>query len=187
MTAGLTQVAGSARAACLLSWLLVDSAASRRAVCMQTSAHVRCCRQACTVRCVVSHTHAFACSAHKRAQVRYSCCAPSAGWLSPCRSALWNAARPGAPPEAAAAAGGHWHARWGDRCQELVWIGVDMDEAALRGMLDACLLTDDEMALGPAAWLEQFEDALPPWDTGEGGEEHGWLEEEEEEGEEGKE
>ncbi|KAF6255133.1 CobW/HypB/UreG, nucleotide-binding domain-containing protein [Scenedesmus sp. NREL 46B-D3] len=102
-------------------------------------------------------------------------------------SALWNAARPGAPPEAAAAAGGHWHARWGDRCQELVWIGVDMDEAALRGMLDTCLLTDDEMALGPAAWLEQFEDALPPWDTGEGGEEHGWLEEEEEEGEEGKE
>lgn len=42
-----------------------------------------------------------------------------------------------------------WDAVWGDRCQQLVWIGVDMDEGALRAMLDGCLLTDAEMELGP--------------------------------------
>ncbi|WIA37349.1 hypothetical protein OEZ86_014278 [Tetradesmus obliquus] len=93
-------------------------------------------------------------------------------------SALWNAARPDAFAEAAAS-GGHWHAQWGDRCQELVWIGIDMDEAALRAMLDACLLTDEEMALGPAGWLQQLQDPLPPWETGEGAEEGEWEEWEE--------
>ncbi|WIA17110.1 hypothetical protein OEZ85_014005 [Tetradesmus obliquus] len=93
-------------------------------------------------------------------------------------SALWNAARPDAFAEAAVS-GGHWHAQWGDRCQELVWIGIDMDEAALRAMLDGCLLTDEEMALGPAGWLQQLQDPLPPWETGEGAEEGEWEEWEE--------
>ena len=30
---------------------------------------------------------------------------------------------------------------------------MDMDEAALRARLDACLLTDEELAAGPAAWM----------------------------------
>ncbi|HMO64139.1 MAG TPA: all3515 family Zur-repressed PEP-CTERM protein, partial [Verrucomicrobiota bacterium] len=41
---------------------------------------------------------------------------------------------------------------WGDRRQELVVIGLGPDEPALRAMLDACLLTDAELAAGPAAW-----------------------------------
>jgi hypothetical protein len=64
-----------------------------------------------------------------------------------------------------------------------VWIGIDMDEPALRSMLDACLLTDGEMALGPEGWVEQFEDPLPPWENGEGmdeGEEYEWDEGEDE-------
>jgi hypothetical protein len=65
------------------------------------------------------------------------------------------------------AAAGRWHPVWGDRCQELVWIGIHMDEAAIRAMLDGCLLTDAEMALGPEGWLEQIEDPLPPWIEGE--------------------
>lgn len=52
-----------------------------------------------------------------------------------------------------------------------MWIGIDMDEAAIRAMLDACLLTDAEMALGPEGWAG-FEDPLPPWDMGEGDEEY---------------
>ena len=34
-----------------------------------------------------------------------------------------------------------WHPRWGDRAQELAWIGVDMDEPALRCLLgnNACI------------------------------------------------
>ncbi|MBA1181276.1 GTP-binding protein [Pseudomonas psychrotolerans] len=45
-----------------------------------------------------------------------------------------------------------WHEGVGDARQELVLIGMDMDEAALRARLDACLLTDSELAAGPAAW-----------------------------------
>ncbi|GFR42719.1 hypothetical protein Agub_g3605 [Astrephomene gubernaculifera] len=80
-----------------------------------------------------------------------------------------------------------WHPLWGDRCQQLVWIGLQpaMDEAGLRAMLDECLLTDEEMALGPEGWVEQLEDPLPVWvvegeEEGEGEEEEGEGEEEEE-------
>jgi hypothetical protein len=61
-----------------------------------------------------------------------------------------------------------------------------MDEGALREMLDSCLLTDEEMALGPEGWAGAFEDELPPWQEGEAGEdEEDWGEwEEGEEGEE---
>ncbi|GIW02040.1 zinc metallochaperone GTPase ZigA [Roseiflexus sp.] len=55
-----------------------------------------------------------------------------------------------------------WHSQWGDRRQELVLIGQDMDEAALRARLDACLLTDDEMALAPEGWA-QFDDPFGTW------------------------
>lgn len=45
-----------------------------------------------------------------------------------------------------------WDEEVGDARQELVLIGMDMDEAALRARFDACLLTDEEMAAGPAVW-----------------------------------
>ena len=47
-----------------------------------------------------------------------------------------------------------WHDGVGDARQELVLIGMDMDEAALRARLDACLLTDRELADGPRAWVK---------------------------------
>jgi G3E family GTPase len=40
----------------------------------------------------------------------------------------------------------------GDRRQELVFIGQQLDEPSLRAALTACLLTDAEYALGPRAW-----------------------------------
>ncbi|WP_435063402.1 CobW family GTP-binding protein [Halobaculum sp. EA56] len=50
-----------------------------------------------------------------------------------------------------------WHEEWGDRHTELVVIGVDLDEAAVRGDLDGSLLTDAELAGGvdvdPAEWF----------------------------------
>jgi G3E family GTPase len=52
--------------------------------------------------------------------------------------------------------------RWGDRRQELVFIGLDMDEPALREKLEYCLLTDEEIALGPDGWTG-FPDPFPPW------------------------
>lgn len=51
---------------------------------------------------------------------------------------------------------------YGDRRQELVLIGMDMDQAALSAMLDACLLTDAELAAGPREW-RRLPDPFPAW------------------------
>jgi len=56
-----------------------------------------------------------------------------------------------------------WDPMWGDRCQEIVWIGIGVDQAAITTMLDTCLLTDDEMAIGPEGWAVEFQDDLPEW------------------------
>ena len=39
-----------------------------------------------------------------------------------------------------------------------------MDRAALEGRLDAALLTDAELAAGPAGWAS-FDDPLPSWEV----------------------
>jgi G3E family GTPase len=51
----------------------------------------------------------------------------------------------------------------GDRRQELVMIGVNLDESAWRAKFDACLLTDAELAGGPAGW-QRLDDPFPAWD-----------------------
>jgi hypothetical protein len=38
-----------------------------------------------------------------------------------------------------------------------------MDEIGLYDSLQACLLTDDEMAEGPIEW-QAYPDPFPPWD-----------------------
>lgn len=55
-----------------------------------------------------------------------------------------------------------WQEPYGDRQQELVMIGMDMDQAALTAQFDACLLTDDEIALGMEAW-RNLPDPFPKW------------------------
>ena len=52
---------------------------------------------------------------------------------------------------------------YGDRRQELVFIGVEMKEAVLRDRLDACLLTDDEMQQPISVWAT-YSDPFPDWD-----------------------
>ncbi len=57
-----------------------------------------------------------------------------------------------------------WHPEFGDRMQELVFIGAGMDQAAIEAALNGCLLTDEEMAEGPAAWAT-YRDPLGSWET----------------------
>ncbi|TVS11733.1 MAG: GTP-binding protein [Gammaproteobacteria bacterium] len=55
-----------------------------------------------------------------------------------------------------------WSHPYGDRRQEIVFIGQGMDAMAARTALDACLLDDAELALGPTAW-RTFPDPFPQW------------------------
>ena len=56
-----------------------------------------------------------------------------------------------------------WDPLLGDRQTEIVFIGIDMDEDAIRRRLDACILTGREFEKGPEKWIK-FRDPLPEWD-----------------------
>ncbi|WP_053189306.1 zinc metallochaperone GTPase ZigA [Pseudomonas thivervalensis] len=64
--------------------------------------------------------------------------------------------------ESTAAIMKNWLAATGDCRQELVFIGQDIDFAQLTAELDACLLTDAEMALGVENW-RLLPDPFGPW------------------------
>ncbi|MDD9716262.1 GTP-binding protein [Dinoroseobacter sp. PD6] len=89
-----------------------------------------------------------------------------AGALSSVRPlGTWWAAVPEARwPESAAARAyftQHWQEPWGDRRQEIVFIGVGIDWPALKARLDACLLPED-LATGPDT-LPDLPDPFPAW------------------------
>lgn len=64
--------------------------------------------------------------------------------------------------ESQAAILAHWQDGCGDRRQELVFIGQHVDFARLHAELDACLLSEAEMALGEQAWLA-LDDPFDAW------------------------
>merc|ERR1712165_618711 len=45
-----------------------------------------------------------------------------------------------------------------DRRQEIVFIGHRMKSQVIQDLLDQCLLTEEEMALGPEMWKETMEE-----------------------------
>jgi len=58
-----------------------------------------------------------------------------------------------------------WQEPWGDRRQQLVFIGQEMQREQMLEALATALLTDAEMALGPDQWATTFHDPLPAWTT----------------------
>lgn len=84
-------------------------------------------------------------------------------------------------PEVRASVRNDFAGEYGDRRQEIVFIGFSMDIAALETLLDSCLLTDKEYQRGPAFW-SQLPDPFASWDDeeedeeeeedGDGGDEH---------------
>ena len=56
-----------------------------------------------------------------------------------------------------------WQEPYGDRIQEMVFIGIDMNRADIEARLNDCLLTDEEMQLGPEGWTA-FEDPFGEWE-----------------------
>jgi hypothetical protein len=82
-------------------------------------------------------------------------------------SGLWWAAVPSEEwqteeEETVAEIRSNWGEPYGDRRQELVLIGQDMDQQRLIAMLDEALLTEDEMAQGQSVW-NTFFDPFDAW------------------------
>ena len=57
-----------------------------------------------------------------------------------------------------------WHPEVGDCRQELVFIGIGMDELAIYDSLQACLLTAEEVSTGIEGW-KVYNDPFPVWNA----------------------
>lgn len=67
-------------------------------------------------------------------------------------------------PESLAAIEENWIEPFGDRRQELVFIGQELDKAALLQALEDCLLTQEEVLAGKEFW-QTLADPFAAWET----------------------
>ncbi len=84
---------------------------------------------------------------------------PAGHWLADTPKADWPD-----DPEHCQAVLDAWHPRFGDRVQEIVFIGIDLNREAITRSLDDCLLDDAELALDESAW-KALPDPIDPWTT----------------------
>ncbi len=80
---------------------------------------------------------------------------PLGGWWASVPKERWPT-----HPDALTEVASKWAEPWGDRRQELVFIGAGMDEAALRAKLDAALIPAQDFT--PIAWAN-LPDPFPEW------------------------
>lgn len=86
-------------------------------------------------------------------------CEPSGNWWAAMSEEYWPAST-----ASFNAIMKNWQEPFGDRRQELVFIGTGaMDREPITAQLDACLLTDTEMRKMPSAWRE-LHDPFPKWE-----------------------
>jgi G3E family GTPase len=55
-----------------------------------------------------------------------------------------------------------WQEPFGDRRHQLVFIGVDMNREKIEQMLNECLMTEDEIAMGEDSW-KKIQNPFPNW------------------------
>lgn len=81
-------------------------------------------------------------------------------WIAsrPNIAAIWSQAGPNLVIEPAQ----YWAETVLEPNQELVFIGVRLDIAKVRALLESALVADEEFAAGPSAWL-RYEDPFPAW------------------------
>lgn len=80
---------------------------------------------------------------------------PLGGWWASVPRERWPT-----HPDSLAEVAQHWVEPWGDRRQELVFIGAGMDRAAIAAALDAALVEGDGFT--PEAWAK-LPDPFPKW------------------------
>ncbi len=83
-------------------------------------------------------------------------CAPAGLWWASIPPSQWPT-----QPELQDHIRSRWDEAWGDRLQELVFIGSGMDEARIRASLDACL-DPSENGFAPESWRDR-DDPFPRW------------------------
>ena len=66
-------------------------------------------------------------------------------------------------PESVAALQKRWHKAYGDRRQQLVFIGTNMDKDGLRRSLDECLIGSDATQQVDFEALRLLRDPFPEW------------------------
>ena len=83
-------------------------------------------------------------------------------WIAirPDLAAVWSRAGPNLVIEPAQL----WASAHETPGQEIVFIGIRLDPGGPRRILEPALLTDDELASGPTAWV-RFDDPRPAWDA----------------------
>ena len=82
---------------------------------------------------------------------------PLGGWWASVPRSRWPT-----HPEALSEMRRHWLDPWGDRRQELVFIGAGLDRQAITAALDAALLEDEDFQ--PSRWVA-LSDPFPKWES----------------------